>query len=85
MAGTKTKTTRTPEQTFEHALRLRNQAITLIRENGQWERCGATPVMTVRNHGNLTVTYLTPFQRVAPSALFSIAAGRIRHDVEFVR
>jgi hypothetical protein len=24
---------------------------------------GATPVMTVKNHGNLSITYLTPFQR----------------------
>jgi hypothetical protein len=65
MAGTKAKTTQTPEHAFEHAHHLRNQAITLVHKNGQWERCGATPVMTVRNHGNLTVTYLTPFQRAS--------------------
>jgi hypothetical protein len=61
MAKSKPKLTR--EETLERVLRLRDRAITLIHENGQWQRFGATPVMSVKNHGNLSITYLTPFQR----------------------
>ena len=63
MAKIKTNSTLTPEQTFEHALHLRDRAITLIHENGQWQRIGATLVMGIKNHGNISIIYMTPFQR----------------------
>jgi hypothetical protein len=55
----------TREETLERVLHLRDRAITLIHENGRWEKVGSTPVMRVKNHGNLSVTYLTPFQRAS--------------------
>jgi hypothetical protein len=63
MAKTKTKTTLTTEEALEHVMHLRDLTIKLIRENGQWQRIGATPVMGVKNHGNLSIIYMTPFQR----------------------
>jgi hypothetical protein len=63
MSKTKTKTTLTTEETLEHVVHLRDLTIKLIRENGQWQRIGATPVMGVKNHGNLSIIYMTPFQR----------------------
>jgi hypothetical protein len=63
MAKTNTKTKLTAEETLEHVLHLRDLAIKLILENGQWQRIGATPVMGVKNHGNLSIIYMTPFQR----------------------
>jgi hypothetical protein len=61
MAKAKPKLTR--EETVERVLDLHDRAITLIRQSGRWERCGATPVMSVKNHGKISITYLTPFQR----------------------
>jgi hypothetical protein len=63
MAKTKAKTTLTTEEALEHVMHLRDLTIKLIRENGQWQRIGATPVMGVKNHGNLSIIYTTPFQR----------------------
>jgi|SRR5450631_1965433 hypothetical protein len=63
MAKTKTNTKLTTEQTFEHVLHLRDLTIKLIHENGQWQRIGATPVMGIKNHGGLSIMYMTPFQR----------------------
>jgi hypothetical protein len=63
MANAKPKLT--VEETLERVLHLGDRAITLIHENGQWQRIGATPVMTVQKHGNLSITYLTPFQRAS--------------------
>jgi hypothetical protein len=63
MAKTNTKTKLTAEEALEHVLHLRDLAIKLILENGQWQRIGATPVMGVKNHGNLSIIYMTPFQR----------------------
>jgi hypothetical protein len=60
---TKAKPKLTREETLERALHLRDRAITLIHENGRWEKVGSTQLMRVKNHGNLSVTYLTPFQR----------------------
>lgn len=53
----------TDEQAFNRISHLQNQAITLIRERGQWEQFGETPVMGIKNHGNLSILYMTPFQR----------------------
>jgi hypothetical protein len=50
-------------EALTHTMRLRDLAINLIHENGQWQRIGATPVMGVKNHGNLSIIYMTPFQR----------------------
>jgi hypothetical protein len=61
MAKAKSELTR--EEMLKRVIHLSDRAITLIHENGQWQRIGATPVMTVQNHGNLSITYLTPFQR----------------------
>ena len=63
MTKTKTKTTLTTEEALEHVMHLRDLTIKLIRENGQWQRIGATPVMGVKNHGNLSIIYMTPFQQ----------------------
>ena len=60
---TKANTKMTGDETLEHVVHLRDLTIKLIRENGQWQRIGATPVMGVKNHGNLSIIYMTPFQR----------------------
>jgi hypothetical protein len=63
MANAKPKLT--TEETIERLHHLRDRAIRLIHENGRWEKVGATPVMSVKNHGSLSITYLTPFQRAS--------------------
>jgi hypothetical protein len=57
----------TDDELEARLLHLRDRTITLIRSNGQWQRIDATPVMTVKNHGNLSIVYLTPFQRAHPT------------------
>jgi hypothetical protein len=59
----KAKTKMTEDEKLEHVLQLQDLAIKLIHKNGQWQRIGATPVMGVKNHGNLSIIYMTPFQR----------------------
>jgi hypothetical protein len=59
----KAKSELNAEKTLERVSDLRDLAIKRIHENGQWQRFGATPVMGVKNHGNLSIIYLTPFQR----------------------
>ena len=56
-------TTMSEDEALAHITRLRDLAINLIREKGKWERVGDTPVIVVKDHGNLSLTYLTPFQR----------------------
>lgn len=60
---TKANTKMTGDETLEHVVHLQHLAIKLIHKNGQWQRIGATPVMGVKNHGNLSIIYMTPFQR----------------------
>jgi hypothetical protein len=61
---TKAKPTKvTNDETLEHITRLQDLAIKLIQKNGQWQTFGVTPVMCIKDHGNLSITYLTPFQR----------------------
>jgi hypothetical protein len=61
MAEAKSKLT--AEKTPERVSYLRELTLKLIRENGKWQKFGDTPVMSIKNHGNLSIVYLTPFQR----------------------
>jgi hypothetical protein len=56
------------EDTLAHILALRDLAINRIHRDGQWERVGETPVMSVKTRSNLFICYLTPFQRRKGSA-----------------
>jgi hypothetical protein len=53
----------TNDETLEHITHLQDLAIKLIQKNGQWQRFGVTPVMCIKDHGNVSIVYLTPFQR----------------------
>jgi hypothetical protein len=59
----KAKTKPTAEDALAHIFALRDLSIKLIRENGRWHKFGVTPVMRIKDHGNLSIVYLTPFQR----------------------
>ena len=59
----KAKSKLTAAETFERVAHLRELTIKMIRENGQWQRIGVTPVMGIKNHGGLSIMYMTPFQR----------------------
>jgi hypothetical protein len=61
---TKAKPTKvTNDETLEHITHLQDLAIKLIQKNGRWRKFGVTPVMCIEDHGNLSIIYLTPFQR----------------------
>jgi hypothetical protein len=51
------------EDRTAHILLLRDLALNLVHESGRWERFGETPVMTVKDHGGLSIIFMTPFQR----------------------
>jgi hypothetical protein len=74
----KTKSTKiTEDENLQHITILRELAIKLIHENGQWQKVGVIPVMMVKDHGSLSIVYLTPFQRRAPSYYsIDICSGR---------
>jgi hypothetical protein len=59
----KATTKPTPEDALAPIFNLRDLSIKLIREHGRWQKFDVTPVMCIKDHGNLSIIYLTPFQR----------------------
>jgi hypothetical protein len=59
----KTTSNTTAEEVIGHIFVLRDLSLRLFREIGRWQNVGVTPVMCIKDHGNLSISYLTPFQR----------------------